>query len=93
MPFGLKNNLRMFQRVMNDLLSKVKWKFALVHLDKIVIFSRTTDAHTDHVGQVLTLLKDAGTPLSLRKSEFFTNSIDYLGHVIRRGASKYQQAR
>lgn len=34
---------------------------------------------------VLTLLREAGVVLKLKKFALFTNSVDYLGHVIRSG--------
>lgn len=83
MPFGLRNAPGTFQRTMDVILSTVKWQFALVYLDDIVVFSRTPVEHIDHVRHVLTLLHDDGVILKLKKCRFFTDTIDYLSHVIR----------
>lgn len=83
--FGLKNAPGTFQCAMDVSLSRVKWQFTLFYLDDIVVFSRLPNERIDQVRQVLTLLRNAGVTLKLRKCEFFTNSIDFLGHVIRPG--------
>ena len=85
MPFGLKNAPATFQRAIDVILSSVKWQFALVYLDDIVIFSPKPEEHIEHVKKVLMLLQDAGVTIKLRKCFFFTDNIDYLGHVIRPG--------
>ena len=45
--------------------------------------SNTAEKHIDHVREVLTVLKKAGTSLKLKKCKFFAKSMDYLGHVNR----------
>jgi len=85
MPFGLKNAPATFQRVMDVILSSVRWQFALVYLDDIFVFSTTVEDHFDHVRTVLGLLKDAGVTLRLDKCHFFSEAVDYLGHVVRPG--------
>lgn len=83
MPFGLRNAPKTFRRTMVIILSTVKWQIALVYLDDIVVFSRTPEKHIYHVQHVLTLLNNARATLKLKKCKFFTDTIDYLGHVIR----------
>lgn len=72
---------------MDVILSTIRWQFALVYLDDIVVFSKNPYEHIDHVKQVLTLLHDAGVgvTLKLEKCDFFKNRINYLRHVIRPG--------
>lgn len=67
----------MFQRAMDFLLAKVKWQFALVYLDDIVIFSRTQDEHIAHARQLLTLLHDAGVTLNLKNAKFYGSHSSY----------------
>lgn len=80
---GLKNIPGTFQWAMEVIMSLVKWQSALVYLDDIVVFSRSLRNQINHVKQVLSILKDAGVTLKLMKCNFFTETIDYLGHVIR----------
>ena len=85
MPFGLKNAPATFQRAIDIILSTVKWQFALIYLDDVVVFSRTFDEHMAHLAIVLRLLKDAGITLRLSKCHFFKREVDYLGHIVRPG--------
>lgn len=85
MLFGLKHAAGTVQRAMDDPLTKVKSQFTLVYLDNIGILSLTPDEQIDHARQFLTLLNEMVMTLNLKKSEFFTNRIDYTGHDIRPG--------
>ncbi|CAN8075918.1 unnamed protein product [Agarophyton chilense] len=73
---------------MDVILSRVKWKFALVYLDDDIMFSPTVKEHFRHVKKVLKILQDAGVTLKLRKCAFFQASVDYLGHVVLSGKLK-----
>ena len=85
MPFGLCNAPPTFQRTVDILLSGYRWKTCLVYLDDVIIFSKSIEEHLRHVDEVLEILRQAGMSLRLRKCHFFTNSVNYLGHVIRPG--------
>ena len=85
MPFGLYNAPATFQRTVDILFSGYRWRTCLVYLDDIIVFSNTAEEHVHHVREVLTILKEAGFSLKLKKCKFFAKSVDYLGHVIRPG--------
>ena len=85
MPFGLKNAPATFQRAVDIVLSRVKWQYALVYLDDVIVYSKTLREHFSHMRTILSLLQDAGVSLKLPKCHFFQASVDYLGHVIRPG--------
>ena len=85
MPFGLKNAPATFQRAVDIVLSRVKWQYALVYLDDVIIYSKTLREHFTHLRTILDLLQEAGVSLKLPKCHFFQASVDYLGHVIRPG--------
>ena len=85
MPFGLKNAPATFQRAIDIILSRVKWQYALVYLDDVIIYSKSFEEHIVHVRTVLTLLSKAGISLKLKKCEFFRPSVSYLGHTVRPG--------
>ena len=85
MPFGLRNAPAKFQRALDIILSGVRWQSCLIYLDDVIIFSRTTEEHLQHVDEILTLLRNAGVTLKLKKCEFFQPRVDYLGHVIETG--------
>jgi Reverse transcriptase (RNA-dependent DNA polymerase) len=64
------------------LLSKVKWKYALVYLDDVIIYSKSLEEHFEQLDYVLSILRNAGAALKLSKCHFFQSSVDYLGHVV-----------
>lgn len=74
-----------FQRAMDVLLPEAKWQIAFVHLVDIVIILQTASRCIHHVRQVLALFYDMGLILNLKKRNFFTNLIDFLGDGIRLG--------
>jgi RNase H-like domain found in reverse transcriptase/Reverse transcriptase (RNA-dependent DNA polymerase)/Retroviral aspartyl protease len=82
MPFGLCNAPATFQRALDMILAKVKWNYALIYLDDVIIYSKTVKEHMTHLDEVLGLLKNAGASLKLRKCHFFQTKVNYLGHVI-----------
>ena len=85
LPFGLRNAPATFQRAMDIILSRVRWKYVLVYLDDIIIFSRGVQQHLSHLESVLRLLQAAGATLQLPKCHFFQRQVKYLGHIIRPG--------
>jgi Reverse transcriptase (RNA-dependent DNA polymerase) len=85
LPFGLRNAPATFQRAIDIILSGIKWKTCLVYLGDFIVFSGSRSAHLAHVAEVLTLLGNAGLSLKLKKCHFFSETVDYLGLVIRPG--------
>lgn len=70
---------------MDVVLSKIKWQYALVYSDDVLLFSRTLRKHIKHAGTFSQLLKSSGVVLNLHKSTAFTNRIYYIGHIIQSG--------
>jgi Reverse transcriptase (RNA-dependent DNA polymerase) len=85
LPFGLRNATGTIQWAIDIILSAIKWKKWLVHLDDVIIFSSSRDMHLKHVNEALNLLGKAGLSLKLIKCHLFKEAVDYLGHVIRPG--------
>ena len=83
MPFGLCNAPATFQRLMDCVLSGLKWKECLVYLDDILIFSKTWEEHLVHLTHVFEKLEKASISLKLSKCEFGKNEIQFLGHVVK----------
>ena len=87
MPSGFCNAPATFQRMLDILLAGLRWKSFLVYLDNIIVFSKSAavDEHFKHLVEILAILLQAGLSLKLKKCNFFTKTVDYLGHVIRSG--------
>lgn len=77
MPFGLIDAPRAIYIV----LSSVRWNFAILYLDDIILFSKTIDDRMAHLKAVLTLLKDVDLALNLLKYFFLQSSVEYLGQI------------
>ena len=82
MPFGLRNAPATFQRALDIILSGVRWKLCLIYLHDFVVFPRTMENHLRHVDEILTLLRNAGVTLKLKKCAFFQPRVGYLGNFI-----------
>ena len=85
MPFGLTNAPACFQRALDLVLTKYKWKTCLVYLDDVIIYSNNLDDHVRHVDETLTTLADAGITLKINKCHFFQKEVEYLGHMVKPG--------
>ena len=86
MPFGLMNAPATFQRMLDILLARYRWKSCLIYLDDIIIFSNDFDSHLREVSEILSTLQAAGLSLKLRKCHFFKKEVQYLGHIIKPGS-------
>ena len=82
LPFGLKNAPMAFSMVMNEVLRGINWKYSLVYIDDIIIFSRSFQEHIDHLDQVFQRLTDANLKLQPAKCLFALPKVPYLGHVL-----------
>ena len=83
MPFGLSNALATFQRLMDLVLSGLKWTQCLVYLDDIIIFGRSFNEYLGKLAGVFDRLQEAGLKLKPSKCMFF-QYLKYLGHKISR---------
>lgn len=84
-PFGISNARATFQRALDVALAQYKRKYCLFYIDDVVVFSKSIEAHIEHVDEVLTVLREACMSLKFKKCEFFLESIKNLGHIIRPG--------
>ncbi|KAI4293378.1 hypothetical protein PAPHI01_2652 [Pancytospora philotis] len=83
MPFGLKNAPKSFQRAICTTLRGIE--HIRIYLDDILIASKTLKEHTEHVGEVIKRLFDAGFSINFEKSHFAKEQVIFLGREI----SKY----
>ena len=79
-PFGLVQAPAYFQLLMNKVLKGLK--FAMTHLDNIIIFSQNELQHLEHLEIVFSHLWEAGLKMKRSKCDFFKSEIHYLGHLI-----------
>ena len=79
-PFGLAQAPAYFQLLMNKVLKGLK--FAMKHLDDIIIFSENELQHLEHLETVFSELREAGLKMKRSKCDFFKSEIHYLRHLI-----------
>ncbi|QRW19991.1 Retrovirus-related Pol polyprotein from transposon [Rhizoctonia solani] len=90
--FGYRNGPAEFQRVMNRILSRFLWQFALAYIDDIVIYSVEFEDHCNHLEQVLGAIEEAEITLSPKKCHIGYQSLLLLGQKVSRlGLSTHKE--
>ena len=80
-PFGLAQAPAYFQELMTGILKD--FPFAIIaYLDDIIIFSKTPQEHISHIRMVFEKLKLANISMKKSKYSFFSEQIQYLGHIL-----------
>ena len=82
LPFGLKNAPMAFSMLMNEVLRGINWKFTLVYIDDIIVYSQSFQQHLEHLTEVFDRLADASLKLQPPKCLFAKSRVPYLGHII-----------
>lgn len=85
-PFGLKPISSKFQRVMDLLFRDLPYVTTFV--DDIIIYSRTLEAHTQHVIYVVNRLTDANLILQPKKCFFMQACVHLLGFYVNQHGHK-----
>ena len=67
---------------MGHIFRGLEYRFALIYIDDIIIFSKSVDEHLTHLEQVFRRLREANVKLNPKKCSFVKQRIEYLGHVV-----------
>ena len=67
---GLASSPAFFQHRMERLFGPYLWKFVLVYIDDIIIFSKDIDTHIADLAVALSILRKSGVSISLAKCYF-----------------------
>ena len=82
MSFGLSNVPTTFMRVMTQLLRPYLNKFVVVYFDDILNFSKSKEAHLDHLRYVMHALRKAKFYINFKKCTFLSSKVIFLGFVV-----------
>jgi hypothetical protein len=80
--FGLTNAPAHFMYLMDSIFILELDKFVVVFIDDILIYSKSTEDHEEHLLVVLQRLRDHQLYAKFSKCEFWINKVSFLGHVI-----------
>jgi len=82
MPFGLVNAPATFQAMMNKILGEFLDHGGVVYLDDILIYSESEEEHIELVKKVLAKLEEHQVALSVTKSVFHVESLEFLEYIV-----------
>ena len=81
LPFGIGIGVQTFSFVINKAIGHCS-DFAANYLDDIIVFSRTTEDHMEHLEKIFEALQVADLKIKVSKCEFFKKHVSYLGFLI-----------
>lgn len=74
--------LEFFQHRVKNVFDDYLWKFVLIYIDDIIVFSSTIEEHLLHLKEMLTFFEKSDVILSLEKCHFAYFSISALKHHV-----------
>jgi hypothetical protein len=83
--FGLTNAPDYFMYLMNKVFMKYLYRFVVVFIDDILIFSKTMEEQEEHLRLALEKLRSNQLYAKFSKCEFWLTEAAFLGHIIYAG--------
>jgi hypothetical protein len=82
MPFGLMITGETFQHAMELAFIGERYKFVVIYMDGIIVFSKTDKEHCHHKRKFFQKCKKIGLSLNPKKSLFAMKEGKLLGHIV-----------
>ena len=67
---------------MGHIIRGLEYRFVLIYIDDIIIFSKSIEEHLTHLEEVFRRLREANVKLNPKKCSFVKQKVEYLGHVV-----------
>ena len=88
MPFGIKNGVACFQRLMDEFIAEEELSKTYAYLDNITVYRKTQEEHDQNLARFLAAAKKKNLKFNQVKCTFSSTSINLLGHHISNGDIK-----
>lgn len=82
MSFGLIDAPTTFMNLMNRVFKPFLYKFVIVFIDDILVYSKSLEEHEQHLRIVLQTLRGHQLYTKFSKCEFWLSQVAFLGHVV-----------
>ena len=82
MPFGLTKEPTAFMDLMNRVFRPYVDRFVVVFIDDILVYSKDTQEHEQHLKIVLQMLREKKLYAKLSKCDFLLKEVSFLGHIV-----------
>ena len=79
--------------LMNRVFRPFLDKFVVVFIDDILVYAKTREEHTNHLQTVLKTLEEHKLYAKLKKYEFWSEKVQFLGHIVTKDAISVTQQR
>ena len=83
LPMGLSISPSTFQQHINTILDNCNAKaYCIAIMDDLILYSKNTESHYQHIETILKALQDNGLKISPSKAKLFQHKVVYMGHEI-----------
>jgi hypothetical protein len=93
MSFVLTNAPAYFMNMMNKVFMEYLYRFVVVFINSILIYSKNGSDHEEHLRLVLQKLRDNQLYAKFSKCEFWLDEVPFLGHIISNGGISVDPAK
>lgn len=83
MPFGFTIEHATFRLSLDILHNGFNWQMFLMYYDDAIAFSKSFEAHLKGLEVAISTRREAGGSFNLKKCCFLTDSLKYVGHIIK----------
>ena len=82
MPFRLMNAPTTFMNLMHRVFQHYLYRFVVVFVDDILIYSKSKEDHEGHLRVVLQTLREHRLYAKFSKCEFWLTEVRFIGHMV-----------